>query len=59
MESLYAHLSRISVEKGEDVRKGQKIGEVGVTGMTTGPHLHFEIKQNGEPLDPEKYLKKQ
>ncbi len=52
--TLYAHLSRISVNPGDTIRRGQKIGEVGVTGRTTGPHLHYEVKQfniNKNPLD--------
>lgn len=58
MESLYAHLDTINVVKGQKVVTAQKLGTVGMTGLTTGPHLHFEISQNGSPLNPEKYLKK-
>ncbi len=57
IESLYAHLGEVLVTEGESVSTGQKIGKVGLTGLTTGPHLHFEVKQNGEALNPEKYLK--
>lgn len=52
--TLYAHLSRISVRLGDAIKRGQKVGEVGVTGRTTGPHLHYEVKQfniNKNPLD--------
>jgi len=52
--TLYAHLSRISVHPGDAIKRGQKVGEVGVTGRTTGPHLHYEVKQfniNKNPLD--------
>ena len=57
MTSLYAHLSKIDVEPGQRVRKGEVIGKVGQTGMATGPHLHFEIRQGGIALDPESKLR--
>jgi len=50
--TLYGHLNRIFVNKGEFVRKGDIIGEVGLTGKTSGPHLHFEILKNDEPFYP-------
>lgn len=56
LTSVYAHLSRILVRKGETVGAGQKIGEVGQTGFVTGPHLHFEIRQNGTAADPDEFL---
>jgi murein DD-endopeptidase MepM/ murein hydrolase activator NlpD/3D (Asp-Asp-Asp) domain-containing protein len=58
--TLYAHLSKITVKAGEMVQAGQKIGEVGSTGNSTGPHLHFEVrtgKDRTEYVDPAKYLK--
>jgi murein DD-endopeptidase MepM/ murein hydrolase activator NlpD len=58
--TFYAHLSRINVRSGEKVRAGQKIGEIGSTGLSTGPHLHFEVrtgKNRTEYLDPIKYLR--
>ncbi|MBO4320007.1 MAG: M23 family metallopeptidase [Treponema sp.] len=58
MTSLYAHMSKMLVEKGEAVTAGQVIGKVGSTGLATGPHLHFEIRMNGEAQDPQKYLPK-
>lgn len=56
LETRYAHASRLLVKAGERVEKGQKIAEVGSTGRSTGPHLHYEIRLNGNPLDPRKYL---
>ena len=56
MTSVYAHLSKITVERYQYVKKGTVIGFVGQTGMATGPHLHFEIRQGGEAKDPRKTL---
>lgn len=52
MTSVYAHLSEILVDRYQTVRKGDIIGYVGQTGMATGPHLHFEIRQGGKAEDP-------
>jgi murein DD-endopeptidase MepM/ murein hydrolase activator NlpD len=57
IQTTYAHCSFIDVTKGETIKQGEKIGEVGSTGNSTGPHLHFEVRKNGEPQDPEKYVK--
>jgi peptidoglycan hydrolase-like protein with peptidoglycan-binding domain len=51
-ESWYAHLSRIYVSPGQSVVGGNRIGAVGATGHATGPHLHFEVRLNGKPIDP-------
>ena len=50
--TVYAHLSRINVRKGQTVNQGQNIGAVGQTGWATGPHLHFEFRVNGQQRDP-------
>jgi murein DD-endopeptidase MepM/ murein hydrolase activator NlpD len=50
--TVYAHLSRIDVKKGQRVEQGQKIGAVGATGWATGPHLHFEFRVHGQHQDP-------
>lgn len=54
--TFYAHLSRYFVEAGDGVRAGDVIGLSGASGNTTGPHLHYEIRINGTPVDPMKYL---
>lgn len=54
--TLYAHLSKIYVKVGDMVFKGEKIGASGNTGVTTGPHLHFEVRKNGIPIDPKTKL---
>ncbi len=51
-ESLYAHMSKILVKPGQKVTKQTEIGEVGATGWATGNHLHFELYQNGTPVNP-------
>lgn len=50
--TVYAHLSRVDVRRGERVEQGQRIGAVGATGWATGPHLHFEFKVGGRQVDP-------
>ena len=50
--TLYAHLSRIDVRKGQRIEQGQRLGAVGMTGWTTGPHLHFEFRVAGQHQDP-------
>ena len=54
--TLYAHCGRISVSSGAAVKKGEKLGEVGETGMATGPHLHFELQKDGVYLNPIYYV---
>jgi murein DD-endopeptidase MepM/ murein hydrolase activator NlpD len=54
--SLYGHLRRVDVKRGDRVEKGQVIGLVGSTGRSTGPHLHYEIRVDGKAVDPRRFL---
>ncbi|MFI2431860.1 peptidoglycan DD-metalloendopeptidase family protein [Streptomyces sp. NPDC018693] len=56
LASLYAHMSRMNASVGQAVTRGQTIGAVGATGNVTGPHLHFEARRNGTPIDPMPFL---
>ena len=56
-ETLYGHLSKILVSVGQQIDIGQEIGNIGSTGRSTGPHLHYEIHHNGQKIDPEDFLK--
>ncbi len=55
--TLYAHMSVTKVSKGAHVAKGTIVGKVGTTGYSTGPHLHFEVRQKGNPVNPLKFIK--
>jgi murein DD-endopeptidase MepM/ murein hydrolase activator NlpD len=57
LTTLYAHCSRIYVDRGQAVERGQAIAAVGSTGLSTGPHLHFEVRRDGAPVDPLNYLR--
>jgi murein DD-endopeptidase MepM/ murein hydrolase activator NlpD len=55
-KTVYAHLDSLIVRQGQRVLGGQAIGIVGSTGVSTGPHLHFEVRHNGEPVDPARFV---
>ncbi|MFA6084180.1 M23 family metallopeptidase [Mucilaginibacter sp.] len=55
-ETLYGHLSKITVKVGQEVTVGEKIGKIGSTGRSTGNHLHYEIRKNGKPINPRSFL---
>lgn len=55
LQTLYAHMSSVAVSQGQSVSQGQTIGYVGSTGMSTGPHLHYEVYENGARQNPENY----
>ncbi len=57
LSTRYGHLSQIDVRVGDQIRIGQVIGEVGSTGRSTGPHLHYETRIDGEAVDPQKFLR--
>ena len=56
VRSLYGHLSKVLVEPGDHVKKGQVIGLAGSTGRSTGPHLHYEVQVKGRPVNPRSFL---
>jgi murein DD-endopeptidase MepM/ murein hydrolase activator NlpD len=55
-ETLYGHLSRITVKEGQHISVGDKVGEIGSTGRSTGNHLHYEVRKDGKPVNPVKFL---
>ena len=56
VETWYAHMSKLYVHTGQDVRRGELIGAVGMSGRVTAPHLHYEVHLNGRPMNPYSYL---
>ena len=56
IQTQYGHISRVYVKLGEKVKRGQKIAAVGNTGRSTGPHVHYEVRVNGIPLNPYFYI---
>ena len=57
MQTLYGHCSKLVVSVGQYVSRGEKIAEVGSTGWSTGPHVHFEVRKNGKAVEPSAYLR--
>ena len=56
IQTYYGHCSKLYVNEGDIIQQGQEIAEVGATGNATGPHLHFEIRKNGERVDGLNYV---
>jgi murein DD-endopeptidase MepM/ murein hydrolase activator NlpD len=56
VQTYYAHLSKISVHTGQEVHRGDLVGAVGSSGRTTAPHLHYEVRVDGAPRNPIRYL---
>lgn len=56
LETLYGHLSKISVSAGKKIKIGEKLGNIGSTGRSTGPHLHYEVRRNGHQINPKPFL---
>jgi murein DD-endopeptidase MepM/ murein hydrolase activator NlpD len=56
VRTIYAHMSRTATAVGQQVRRGDRLGYVGNTGLSTGPHLHYEVHVNGRPVDPLRYV---
>jgi len=57
VKTVYGHLSGFSVVAGQQVKRGQVIGYVGLSGRSTGPHLHYEVRVGNTPVNPHKYLR--
>jgi murein DD-endopeptidase MepM/ murein hydrolase activator NlpD len=56
MTTLYAHQSQLDVSYGQEVAAAEVIGYIGTSGLSTGPHLHFEVRLGGRPVDPADYI---
>jgi murein DD-endopeptidase MepM/ murein hydrolase activator NlpD len=57
LSTRYAHLSETSVTVGQTIKIGQVVGKLGSTGRSTGPHLHYETRVDGDAVDPQKFLR--
>jgi murein DD-endopeptidase MepM/ murein hydrolase activator NlpD len=56
MTTRYCHLSKVTGRVGQKVKRGDKVAEVGMSGKATGPHLHYEVKLNGIPVNPMRHI---
>jgi murein DD-endopeptidase MepM/ murein hydrolase activator NlpD len=56
MQTYYAHLSKFDVIAGQEIRQGEIVGRVGSTGRVTAPHLHYEVRVGGAPVNPYRFL---
>jgi murein DD-endopeptidase MepM/ murein hydrolase activator NlpD len=56
IETVYGHLAKALVKEGQRVKRGDVVALVGTTGLSTGPHLHYMVKKNGQTLDPRKFI---
>ena len=57
VKTLYAHLSKYFAKQGQQVARGETLGMMGSTGWSTGPHIHFEVRINGQLMNPLNYIK--
>jgi murein DD-endopeptidase MepM/ murein hydrolase activator NlpD len=57
LATRYGHMSEILVEEGQEVAQGDVLGRLGSSGRSTGPHLHYEVRVDGEPVDPERFMR--
>jgi len=56
IETIYGHMAELAVQRGDRVKRGQKLGFMGNTGRSTGPHLHYQVQVNGTPVNPQNYI---
>jgi murein DD-endopeptidase MepM/ murein hydrolase activator NlpD len=56
LTTRYGHMSKIEVEVGDTITRGQQLGQIGSTGRSTGPHLHYELRLDDRPVNPRHYL---
>jgi murein DD-endopeptidase MepM/ murein hydrolase activator NlpD len=57
LATRYGHLSEVLVDEGQQVKANEVVGRLGSTGRSTGPHLHYEVRIDGDPVDPMRFLK--